>query len=780
MSWKTMEALRDRAGILARTFLPFWVALLAAIAACQKGGHQEVSEDHALDVTRYVDPFIGTRGEGNVIPGPCLPHGMVKLSPDTNAGPGSVDAYEYANDRIEGFSHTHLEGPGGRGYGYSQILLVPTTGPLAITEDAYASAFSHDTEEAHPGYYSVRLDRYNIHVELTATAHCGFHRYRFPASADARILIDVSHTRGVATGGHVEIVGDRAVQGYGVYCVHPLIALATAADPGTTAERKVYFYAEFDAPFSSFGTWSGKRIAPGSSDASGRDIGAFLSYETSENEIIQVKVGLSSIDMEQARENLAREIPEWDFGGVRERARGAWNDLLSRIEVSGGEESHRTQFYTALYHSLLQPTDYTEYGRFWSGADGKGTVFPADGRHYYSDDWCLWDTFRTTHPLQTLIEPSRRSDMVWSQVHLYEQGGWLDKCPWQATGYSRIMIGNHVICEILDAYAKGFQDFDLEKAYQAMSKSAQEDNANILSKHFCGYLDLGIPADYLELGYVPQECDPTQSVSMTLEYAYNDWCMAQMAKALGKTDDYVSYLRRSLNYTNTWNPAAGFMQPKSRRGNWVEPFDPAEGSGFCEADSWRYTWFVPHDPQGLIRLMGGIDQFVRKLDTFFDQGRYDPSNEPDFHVPYLYVYAGAPYKTQKRVREILETAFDAAPSGLPGNDDSGATSSWYVLSTLGLYPVCPGDPTYVIGSPLFEKVVLHLDPDAPRGRTFTIEAHNTSRDHPYIQAASLNGEALKRAWLHHSEIAAGGTLELEMGPYPSAWATEEEYLPATH
>jgi predicted alpha-1,2-mannosidase len=340
------------------------------------------------------------------------------------------------------------------------------------------------------------------------------------------------------------------------------------------------------------------------------------------------------------------------------------------------------------------------------------------------------------------------------------------------------MIGNHAVSVILDAYARGVRGFDAEKAYEAMRKSAVEDNdGNPLSRLACGYLNLGTPLDYRELGYVSQECDATQAVSMTLEYAYNDWCVSRMAEALGKTQDRDLFLARSANYVNHWNPASGFMQPRSRDGEWVTPFDPESGSGFCEADSWKYTWFVPHDPAGLIRLMGGREAFIRKLDLFFDQGRYDPSNEPDFHVPYLYVYAGAPHKTQQRVRDLMNTAFSAGPSGLPGNDDSGATSSWYALSAMGLYPVCPGTPVYVLGSPLFPRVELRTEAESGRERRFVIEALNHGPQNVYVQAATLNGRPLERAWLRYREIAEGGRLVLEMGPRPSAWGSREESLP---
>ena len=761
-----------------RILLLFALCATVLCFSCNRNGKSEnPPETREQGPIQYVDPFIGTKGPGNVIPGPSLPHAMVKLSPDTNAEPGSIDAYEYSDDKIQGFSHTHLEGPGGSANGYSHLLLIPTTGEVRTSEKDYASAYSHAEETAGTGYYSVRLQDYGTLAELTSTMHCGFHRYTFPEAEDAHILLDVGHTRGLSLGGHVEILGDRTVRGYGIYSMHPVLALVTLPDPGTTARIRVWFHAEFDRPFTSWGTWQGSIKSPGSLQASGAGVGAWVDYGTEADERVQVRVGISFVSAQQAQENLSREIPGWDFTAIRKKAEDTWNEQLGRIEVYGGTEEERVTFYTALYHSLLQPTDYTEYGRFWSGADGTGGVFEDETLRFFSDDWCVWDTFRTTHPLQVLLEPETRSHVVQSFVHLYEQGGWLPKCTWQATGYSRVMIGNHATGVILDAYVKGLRGFDVDKAYAAMRKSATQDNPNIASSFLCGYLNLGTPPEYIALGYVPQECDPTQSVSMTLEYAYNDWCLAMMAQALGKTDDYEYFLQRSANYIHHWNPETGFMQPRDGDGDWIEPFDPENESGFCEADSWKYTWFVPHDPQGLVELMGGPEPFLQKLDAFFDQGHYDPSNEPGFHVPYLYVYAGAAYKTQKKVRELLKEAFTAEPSGLPGNDDAGATSAWYVFSAMGLYPVCPGDPAYILTAPAFPKVVIHLDPVHHRGKSFVIEARNNSEDNLYIQSATLNGKQLDRAWLLHDEIVQGGRLVLEMGHEPSAWGCGPGNLP---
>ncbi|MBM4387912.1 MAG: GH92 family glycosyl hydrolase, partial [Deltaproteobacteria bacterium] len=624
-------------------------------------------------------------------------------------------------------------GPGGSAYGYSHILLMPVVGDLEVQEKDYGSKFSHESETASPGYYSVTLDDYKIKAEMTATGRCGFHRYTFPESENSRILMDIGHTRGESVDGFVEIAGTNAIKGFGIYNVFPAISFLLMNDPGTTAITNVHFYAEFSKPFESFGVWRSSDVSPGVKTASGQDVGAFVNYKTAQDEAVEVRVCISFIDAEQARDNFKREIEGRSFEEVRDGARKEWNRLLNMIQVEGGTDEQRTIFYSALYRAMFQPADYSEYGRYWDGSDGKGTVYDAGGYSFYNDDWCMWDTFRTTHPLQILIEPERRDDIIQSMVRMYEHGGWLPKCTWQATGYSRIMIGNHALSIIADAFMKGFDGFDVEKAYEGMKKGATEDNPNPLSEGGCGYLNNGTPPDYVNLGYVPNECDIVQSVSMTLEYAYDDFCLANLAKALGREEDYGYFIGRAGNYRNNFNPAHGFMQRKNRKGEWIEPFDPAAPEGFCEADSWKYTWFVPHDVKGLIDLIGGREKFVEKLDAFFDGGHYDAGNEPDFHAPYLYVYSGAPWKTQKKVRELMEKHFKNDPYGLPGNDDAGATSAWFVFSAMGLYPVNPGDAAYEIGSPVFDKTTIYLNEDHYKGGKFVIEAKRSSEDDIYTQ-----------------------------------------------
>jgi predicted alpha-1,2-mannosidase len=747
--------------------------VLAVIAGCQDEKREEFFCPPGGDPAAYVDPMIGTSGSGNAVPGALVPHGMVKLSPDCLVDAGDVDSYEYQADRIEGFSHTHFQGPGGGANGYSQILLVPVIGDLKTEEIDYASAYTHDDEAAEPGYYMVMLQDYGVRAELTATAHAGYHRYTFPASDRARVLIDIGHTRGDSRGGEVEIVDDVTVKGFGLYNVHPLLDLILSTGDNRTGQSQVYFYAVFSKPFESYGTWNQVEVKPGSAAESGPDTGAFLNFKTTEGEVVEVRVGISMVSIEQAESNLRAEMQDKSFAEVRAEARARWNCILNRVQVEGGTGDQKKMFYTALYHTLLAPADYTEEGGvFFSGADGKGEVFRTKDSRFYTDDWCAWDTFRTSRPLATLVEPETVDDVVASYLHLYQQGGWLPKCTWHATGYSRIMIGNHAVSIIADALVKGFSGFDRDTAWAALYKSATRDIDGDRFPGLCGYLNLGTPPEYVESGYISHDCDMHQSASMTLEYAYNDWCIAQAAQILKKSDQVDVFRQRAKNYKNHWNDAAGFMQGRNLDGSWREPFDPADDADdndFCEATSWIYTWFVPHDVSGLIALMGGKSAFAAKLDEFFSGGYFEISNEPSFHIPYLYNYAGEPARTQEVVRATLQTEFGSDPGGLPGNDDSGATSAWYAFSAMGVYPVAPGDGVYQITSPLFDRITVHLNPAFYGGKTLVIEAVDNSPENLYIQSAELNSEPLERAWITHAEIGKGGTLRLHMGPNPSEW-----------
>ena len=740
-------------------------------------------------VTQLVDPLIGTGGGGNVIPGALVPHGAVRLSPDSRIVGGTVKAYDYDVNTLEGFSHTHLEGPGGSNYGYSEILVVPTRGAIQTEANRYASRFVHDSEKAEPGYYAVDLDTPQARAELTATRLCGVHRYTFKGTDPGNILIDVSHTRGAFQKGSVEIIGDRELRGRVDVNMDPEIAAAVSAiqrrtlPEATTGLRTVYFAARFNRPFNGigdgFGVWDESGVHAGVRAAMDGRIGAFATFQRTDKPV-ELDLCLSFIDETQAGQNLDKEIAGRSFDEIRAVAGDTWNKLLNRVQVTGGTTTQQRIFYSALYHAFFQPADYTESGRFWNGEDGKGAVLAAPDWEFYADDWCMWDTFRTTHPLQTLLEPERRSDIVNSMVTDYARGGWMSKCTWQATGRSRVMIANPFVPIIADAYVKGFDEYDANLAWEGLYKASTTDQKESLIPLLCGYFNQGTPPDFTQLGYVSHDCDSDQSASMTLEHAFDAWAMSRLADALGKGKESELFRGQAANYKNVFNPAHGFMQGKNRDGSWVEPFDPTRGGNsndFTEATSWNYSWYVPHDVRGLQTLMGGAPAFTKKLDDYFDGGHHDPGNEPAFEVPWLYDYAGAPAKTAKRLRDIMANNFSDRPDGLPGNDDSGAMSAWYVFAAIGLYPISPGDDTLLIGSPIFDQATIYLEPNFYQGRKFVIEAKGNGPDSPYVQSANLNGVPLTRPFLRHGEVVKGGTLTLQMGANPSDWGTKPEDAP---
>jgi predicted alpha-1,2-mannosidase len=712
------------------------------------------------NLSPLVDPFIGTKGPGNVIPGPCVPRGMVKLSPDTNSGRGSIDAYDWDNDRIQGFSHTHLEGPGGSNNGYSQILVMATNGVLKTTVDEYASAFSHEDEAASPGYYAVTLQDYGIRAELTAAAKCGVHRYTFANAGEARVLVDLSANRGYAMGGEITLVGDRRAEGFGKYQVNPLVSAPLIESNPGTGEATVYFALELDRAF----------LPTSAVHQAGDSKLGHLDLSLAAGDVVEARVGISYLSVEQARKNLVGECLGRTFDVVRQAAVDAWNRKLWRAEVTGGTDAQRRVFHTALYHTFLVPADYTEDGQFFSGWDGVGKVVKADGWRYHADDWCAWDTARATHPLATILDPETRSDMAQSYVQTYKDGGWMAKATWNALGDARCMTANFQFCILADAAVKGFKDFDVETAWEAMVKGATQDSENILQDVLCGYLNQGTPPDYVNNGFVSQQCDGDQSASMTLEYAFNDFCIAQFADAIGKSAEGAKYRERSNNWKNVFDTTIGFARPRNRDGTWEDTFDPTTfQKGFTEADSWKYSWHVNQDICGLVDAMGGPAKFEAKLDEFFADDHFDMGNEPDFHVPFLYPYVGKAAKTQALTDGLLARHFTDQPDGLPGNDDAGATSAWIVFAMIGLYPVAPSDPTYVITSPVFETTVLHMDPERQAGVDFTIRANGVSATNRFIQSATLNGVALDTPRIAHADIAKGGTLVLTMGASASTW-----------
>jgi predicted alpha-1,2-mannosidase len=714
------------------------------------------------DLAALVSPLVGTDGSGNVVPGAQLPHGVVKLSPDSTRDAGDLLEYEYDDPEIHGFSHTHLHGGGGSGYGYNHLLVTPLVDQwgelprMPVTID-------HDDEEASPGYFAATLVESGVRVELTASRWVGFHRLSFPAAKTAELRFDLAHSGGKCVTAEVEVVPPNIIRGQAQYQVFPLAAFWGQETWGSTGIRTLYFHAETDQAFDDYATWNGTVFNESADSAAGDDIGAMVSFATDGKTPVQLKVALSLVSILQAEKNMQNEIPLWDFDAVRGAAREAWNERLNRVHVDSTDEADLVTFYSAFYRTFIEPVDYTEHGVTWIGTGNEGVVVENDGRRFYADDWCIWDTFRTSHPWRTVVEPETASDIVDSMLRVYELGGWLPKCPWQATGYSRMMIGNHAIPVIVDFFLKGLDDFDQSKAYEAAVKLATQEGIDVDSfPGMCGYVNLGTVPEYLSKGYVSMECDEHQSVSMTLEYAFDDWCLSRFADALGEVGDAAKFRARSGNYKYHWNDDNGFMQARHRNGDWLEPFDPDSGDGFCEADSWKYSWSVPHDIEGLIDLMGGDEACAAKLDEFFAEDHFTVDNQPGFHVPYLYNFVGQPWKTQLLTQQIARDEFGPEPDGLPGNDDAGSTSAWYLFAAAGFYPVCPCSNRYELTVPLFDRVAFRLHPTHHQGQVFLIEVTGRSAEHTVIGEVQLNGQVLDRFWISHEEIAAGGHLLLTL------------------
>ena len=756
----------------------------------------------------YVDPFIGTDFFAHMFPGATLPFGMVQLSPDTyNHGWTYASGYQHADNSIMGFSHTHYSGVGMVAKG--DILIMPTIGQkLQITpgsrenpDEGYRSRFDHADETAEPGYYSVLLKDYGITAELTVTKRAGMHKYTFPKSDDAHILLDLGYIIGEAPSekSHLEFLNNSTIQGYKI-----------------AQEATVYFVAEFNKAFAAYGTWDGNYKTPESSASvfpyksaeSGNNIGAFVNFRTSQNEIIYMKVGLSYVSVEGARNNLKTEMPDWDFDRIRNEARNSWNKELKKLQVSGGTEDQKQIFYTALYHSLLAQVISNDVDGKYFGMDGK--IHVAEDYSFFPSFLC-WDTYRSEHPLMTLVEPEYVNDMIKSIVAKTRNYGWLP-AQHHRNVFGQGMVGDHLVPIIVDAYMKGFRDYDVEFIYNAMLKKAMELPPPPLSPS-AGRSGLTY---YKELGYTPVD-KVTESVPNTLELAYNDWCIAQMAKELEKNEDYKILMLRAENYKNLFDPGTDFMRPRKLDGTWLpacgdrpakiirdgdhsyyDCFDPLlvgrrPNRYYTESNAWQYIWSVQHDINGLIDLFGSNEQFISKLDSLFSMspeisepkyvgvvgtiGQYVHGNQPSHHVAYIYNYAGEPWKTQEKVREIMNLLYRTGHGGIPGNEDMGSLSSWYVLSAMGIYPVSPGQNIYIIGSPVFEEAILSLNAPYKKGE-FKIRANNVSKLNKYIQSATLNGKPHNKTWISHEDIINGGTLIFEMGPEPNhSWGSNPNDTP---
>ena len=691
------------------TFAIFIVSFIALASSCVYSPPKEPVD--------YVNPNIGTIGHLLVATASMvqLPHGMVQIG--QNPYPPLAD--RYLADRISGFSVRAL--PKYTTKPFSWIMA--TTGAPRINPNDYASGFDHDFEKVTPYYSWILLEDYDIEAAMTVTQHSSFYKFKYPKSSESNILMNNNQC--------VRVVGNNCIES------------VEAVDSTQTA----YYYAIFSKPFRSYVTWKDSLISQDVKQE-GLDIGALVTFDTSQDEEIMVKIGVSFIDMEQAKRNLEMEIPAWDFDKVKNDGREIWNNALGKIKIEGGTDKQKTIFYSALYRVMLgsQTLDRSEYGRYYSRLDKQ--VHDTEGHAFYQVG-SNWGSHHSLFPLVLLLEPEIQNDIMRSYIRMQDEGDWLVN-----SGGYRNMIGRHEVATITDTYMKGFRDFDIEKAYEAMKRNSKE--ATMLSRHIGKDWRLNeLDKVYLEKGFYPAKPSDQpewvkevgfgrQSVALTLENCYDDWCMSILAKELGKEDDYQYYLNRAYNYRNVFDTKSGFMRPKTADGKWIEPFDPIWSGGqggrdfYTENNGWNYTWYVLHDPQGLINLMGGQEPFVAKLQQMFETnvplykkydflkqypdmtgwiGMYSHGNEITWHIPYLYNYAGKPWMTQRRIRQILDLWYGDGPLGFCGDEDYGEMSSWYILSAMGFYTVAPGRPVYDIGSPLFEKSTI----DIGDGKKFTIE-----------------------------------------------------------
>ena len=770
------------------------LVLAAAVGTSTAAPSSALAASSAANEAAYsaVNPFIGTGGEGHTYPGATVPYGMVQLSPDTRIqsrkeGYGWAAGYRHDDSTIVGFSHTHFSGTGHSDLG--DLLLMPTTGELKLERgnpdqplSGYTSRFRHATENAQPGYYAVTLDDSNVRAELTASARVGMHRYTFPAGKPAHVVLDLRTSMydypGKILWSRVRVRADGTITGF-------------RETRGWAPGRQLYFAMRFSQPLSGHQLHNteqditykgfpppGEKNPEQRAQIEGRQLVAAFDVVPTAGKPLLVKVAISPVSEDNAIANLESEAPGWDFDGMRSAAKQQWSEALGAVDAQGSD-AQRTSFYTALYHTLLGPTLFMDSDGRYRGPDN--AVHQAKGWTNYST-FSLWDTYRALHPLATLVQPPQRTnDFVNSLLASRRESAHGVLPVWSFHGLETwCMIGYHAVPVIADAYMKGIRGYDTNEALQAMVASANY-----------GPYD-GI-AQYRELGYVPID-EEGEAASKTLEYAYDDWTIAQVAQAMGKTDVATEFTKRAANWKHAFDPATGFMRARKRDGSFREPFDPSAsgyGSDYTEGNAWQYSWYVPQDVAGLAAAHGGNDKLMARLDAVFE-AKVDPSifahmeditgligwyahgNEPSHHVAYLYAHAGQPWRTQARLKQIMDTQYAARVDGLAGNDDLGQMSAWYVFTALGFYPVTPGSNQYIIGRPFLPRATLNL----PNGKRFNIVANGLDDAHAYVGSVTLNGKPLDRAYLTHEEILAGGELHFTMQAEPNReWATDAAKLP---
>lgn len=721
-----------------------------------------------------VNPLQGTDSDygfshGNCLPLVSRPFGMTSWCPQTDEGRWF---FHPCHRKLQGIRATHQPSPWIGDYGH--FVVMPQVGPRLLGAKARASTFRPNETETRPHYFRTHLGRYQTTLELTPTERCAFLRFTFPAADSARVLME-------------PFDGESSVQ------IDPrrgrITGFTRAKSGGAPNNFACYFVAVFDRPLARFATFQSDTIWENETERLGDRVGAFVEFETSAGEVLSLRVATSFISVEQAERNLEREIGERSFESIKHEAEAVWNEHLGRVRIEGATDRQRRTFYSCLYRALLFPRIWYE-----RGADDLPVHYsPYDGQIHegvlYADNG-FWDTYRTVYPLLSLLFPERLTEIINGWVQAFKEGGWFPK--WSSPGYRACMIGSHIDAVIADAYVKGVRDFDVEAAYEGLRKHAMEPG-DAAGK----YGRKGIE-DYQTLGYVPAD-KIKSATSRTLDFAYDDFCIAQIAHALGKSDDHALLLSRAFSYRNVYDTAVGFMRGRNADGSWQAPFSPfAWGDPFVEGGAWQSTWAVAHDPAGLIALMGGKEAFAAKLDQMLalaphfevgsygfeihemtemacaDFGQYAHSNQPVHHVLYLFTCAGQPWKTQHWVRRVLNELYSPDPDGFAGDEDNGEMAAWYVLSALGIYPLCPGHPTYVFGSPLFGKATLQL----PQGRSLVIEAHNNSLENVYVQQVQLSGETYSKTWVTHDQLVNYGHLTFTMGPQPATGQTfHDEDLP---
>lgn len=729
-----------------------------AISQHKKGKQTKQLKQTDINYTQYVNPLIGSAGHGHVFVGANVPFGAVQLGPvNVFEGWDWCSGYNYASNTILGFTHTHLSGTGIGDL--NDILLLPVSGKAALTKGTkedmatgYGSYFSHNNEIVKPGYYSVLLDKYNIKAELTASERVGFHKYTFDSADDAHILVDLADgigwDRPVKT--FIRKVDETKIEGY-------------RYSAGWAADQRIYFAMEFSEPIANITLHDSTAVVRGNG-GEGLKMKAVLDFNALKNKEVLVKVGISPVSSENAGANIKAEIPNWDFDKVVKEANSKWNKELNKIQIKGDEKTMKV-FYTSLYHTMFAPSIFNDANGDYLGTDKK--VYEKANFTNYTT-FSLWDTYRGLHPLYTITQPEKINDIVKSFLAIYQQQGRLPV--WHLMGNeTNTMNGNHSIAVIVDAYLKGYRDYDTESAYEAIKKTAMQTRDGM---------------DYVQkLEYIPAD-KMLESVGNALEYAIDDYCIAQMAKALNKTEDYTYFTKRANLYKLYFDKETTFMRGKLTNGKWRTPFNPLSSAhrkdDYVEGNAWQYTWLVPQDPYGLIDLFGSEESFLNKLDSLFlitDKvegedvspdisgliGQYAHGNEPNHHIPYLYAYAGQPWKTAKLIREIDNKFYSTKPDGLCGNEDLGQMSAWYVLSSMGFYSVNPANGIYVLGSPLVNSAVINYK----KGISFKINAIDNSADNIYIQRAEYNGTPYTKSYITQEMIAQGGELKLYMGSKPS-------------